>query len=781
MKEARQYLAAGLSVLPADRERKHPAIPSWKEFQTRLPTEREVDGWFKASDGAVCVICGKVSGNVEVIDFDNHGELFPKWAEAIPQELFDRLVMEQTPSGGFHVAYRCEKEVCGNIKLAVGMRDGKRVTLIETRGEGGLVLCAPTRGYALKQNGYDRLPVLTDNERVTLLQAAYDLNEEAEEEHIAQTVPSQCPQRPAQPSARADFAVRPGDDYNRRGDLRALLLAHGWKFLRKTQDGNEHWQRPGKSGDQNSATLKDSSFYVFSSNAEPFEAGKSYSPFTAYAILEHGGDYTKAASALLAEGYGQSAPKPDRTDGIDWECLAARAHQENPTVHETEPQPPPPAQECFPSEILAKMEAPEDTGEDSLVETIPFPEELYDIPGLVGDVMKTTLRYSNKPNRPLALAGALALMSYLAARKVKSPTGLRPNVYLLALADSGSGKERPRDVNQLILEEIQKDDGLLDRVSSGEGIEDALKAYPALFWMCDEFYSTLQEMMAERKDSKDTMMEYLLKLYTNSHKFIKTRARASLTPVKIRFPHLTLFATTTPDGFFENLREKFLLDGMYARLNVMVAEKAGRGRLPPELEVPQDIIERARLWAHYTPPQTGNLTELPLAVPYTADAAMLAEELFDRQEDECEKARKNEEPQWKISVWNRACETALRYALIYACSIALKPEDTVITAEAVRWGEKFMWWEIRNKFFLTERHYFRTDFERIAESVIEVMRRWHRKNGEDTPMPGWKFNRRTKHLPPNILNAVIESLGKQRRLFFGAWKNGMVYSLHQLK
>ena len=42
-------------------------------------------------------------------------------------------------------------------------------------------------------------------------------------------------------------------------------------------DGNEHWQRPGKKGDGTSATLKDGSFYVFSSNASPFEPEKSYS------------------------------------------------------------------------------------------------------------------------------------------------------------------------------------------------------------------------------------------------------------------------------------------------------------------------------------------------------------------------------------------------------------------------------------------------------------------------------------------------------------------------
>ena len=315
MKEPRQYLASGLSVLPADRTRKCPSVASWKEFQERRPTEAEVDSWFRASDDAVCVVCGKVSGNLECIDFDNRGELFPKWAEALPQGLFDRLVIERTPSGGFHVSYRCAEPVCGNLKLAVGMRDGKRTTLIETRGEGGLILCAPSQGYALCQNDYAHLPTLSKEERETLLNAAWKLNELAEEE---QHEPPQQEHAPGavQPTAPCGTQVRPGDDFNARGDFRSLLQRHGWKPLRTTADGNEHWQRPGKKGDGTSATLKDGSFYVFSSNASPFEPGKSYSPFMAYALLEHGGDCAEAASALSREGYG-NGPAQDAS-GIDW-------------------------------------------------------------------------------------------------------------------------------------------------------------------------------------------------------------------------------------------------------------------------------------------------------------------------------------------------------------------------------------------------------------------------------------------------------------------------------
>ena len=133
---AQEYLAAGLSVLPASRQKKHPVLKAWTEYQTRLPEEQEVKKWFSTRRDALCVVCGKVSGNLEVIDFDNHGELYDAWKTFVPEELLSRLVIERSQSGGFHVTYRCENEICGNLKLAVGMRDDRRTTLIETRGEG---------------------------------------------------------------------------------------------------------------------------------------------------------------------------------------------------------------------------------------------------------------------------------------------------------------------------------------------------------------------------------------------------------------------------------------------------------------------------------------------------------------------------------------------------------------------------------------------------------------------------------------------------------------------
>lgn len=322
LRAASAYLSAGLCVLPARLAEKRPALAGWKDYQKRLPTEAEVSAWFANRHDALCIVTGAVSGNLELIDFDNGGELFDRWAKLVEAEapgLMGRLFIEQSQSGGRHAIYRCAVPLCGNIHLAqraVPAPDDKTVviagktykprrnatgaweiilTLIETRGEGGLFLCHPTPGYELLQGDLADLPLVTAEERDVLLEAAWSLNELI-------PLPVAVPPDP-QPHLQGE---RPGDAFNARGDVAALLVQHGWTLARDGE--NQYWRRPGKTSGW-SATLKGRVFFVFSSNAAPFDGPKAYGPFAVYTILEHGGDYTRAAAALRAQGYG-SVPLP---------------------------------------------------------------------------------------------------------------------------------------------------------------------------------------------------------------------------------------------------------------------------------------------------------------------------------------------------------------------------------------------------------------------------------------------------------------------------------------
>lgn len=130
-------------------------------------------------------------------------------------------------------------------------------------------------------------------------------------------------------SMNEHFVVHPCYDFIARGDIRAVLLKHGWTSLGVQPDGNEHWRRPGKT-EGNSATLKDGVFYVFSSNASPFEPNRPYNVFSAYTLLEHNGDYRKATTELLKQGYGKAA---DESSGVDLGALPG----EQPANKETPP------------------------------------------------------------------------------------------------------------------------------------------------------------------------------------------------------------------------------------------------------------------------------------------------------------------------------------------------------------------------------------------------------------------------------------------------------------
>lgn len=328
---AEALIAAGLCVLPAIRrgDEKRVALSKWKPYQERLPTTDELESWFVGQTDAMCIVCGSVSGNLEMIDFDLGGEAFNAWKQAVNEQspgLLDRLVIETTPSGGFHVVYGCDDPVSGNMKLASRVIEADSsepitiwakdytprktsegqwqvtITMIETRGEGGLFLCDPSDGYELIQGELVAPPTITSDERDILLGCAWALDE----------LPRAIVGSQAVPVLPVSESLRPGDDFNETGDSREVLKRHGWTLVKPGD--NEHWRRPGKVAGT-SATLKDRVFYVFSTNAAPFEAGKGYAPFAVYAMLEHNGDFTKAASALASDGFG-SVPDTD-THGVD--------------------------------------------------------------------------------------------------------------------------------------------------------------------------------------------------------------------------------------------------------------------------------------------------------------------------------------------------------------------------------------------------------------------------------------------------------------------------------
>ena len=100
-------------------------------FPTPHVSQSEWKNWY--IDDALFIICGAVSGNLLVFDFDQQGKVYEDFKAQVPTELFDRLVVETSQSGGKHVIIRLDCPIGKGNKIAV---DENKNVLIETRGEG---------------------------------------------------------------------------------------------------------------------------------------------------------------------------------------------------------------------------------------------------------------------------------------------------------------------------------------------------------------------------------------------------------------------------------------------------------------------------------------------------------------------------------------------------------------------------------------------------------------------------------------------------------------------
>jgi len=661
---AKRYLDAGLCVLPARRDQKRPTV-AWKAFQSRLPTASEIDAWFSNGHNALCVLAGTVSGQVELIDFDNGGELFQRWCEkvrAAAPGLLERLVLSKTQSDGRHAAYRHEASGCGNLKLAQRRcDDGKIVTLIETRGEGGLFLCAPTDGYELIQGDLADLPILTEIERDILLRAAWELTE-----YLPPVVdgPSNNPavgQRSVlsvgQCGSLPDNADRPGDDFNCRGDVRGVLEQHGW--VRTRGGENEYWRRPGKETGT-SATLKDRVFYVFSSNATPFEPNRGYSPFAVYSLLACGGDFEQAARSLRELGFGGDS-LADSAAGA--EIFA--------TAQACGPQPP--------DDSDNRHDGPD------IADPGPFPAHLLEgLPELVQVAMDYYMTNAIEAQPVMFMASFLAATGTILGHKVKDASGLRTNIYTVGALGTGGGKEATRETVDRIFQRA----GLASMCGAEEFASDAgmIKAVsiqnPILFQI-DEFGRLMHSIQIGARHSPHlyNIASALLKLYSKANGTFRSKAYADAKRnMRIDYPHVCVYGTTVLGNFWDALSYEAVKDGFLPRLMIFETPGENIEGQGQETEPPKDLVDFFIYWAARR--ITGGDLERqypgPMVVPYSPEAAQIMEDF--RAEQKREVAAYDE----LGPLWSRARENAGKVALIHACW--RNSEQPIVETDSARWA-----------------------------------------------------------------------------------------------
>ena len=277
---AKEYLSYQLSVIPT-KEDKRPAL-SWTPYQNERMRESEVERNFAGKNvQGLGIVCGAVSGNLEVIDVDTKYDLtgtlweeFKELIEGTLPDVWETLVVAETKSGGYHIYYRCD-EVSGNLKLANrpttaeekaktcqkeidkgatakeantrAANDNTRV-LLETRGEGGCVIAYPTTGYQYIQGDLSSIPTITQEQRRILHAIAKSFDQTPTQEETPKGADTSTS------SAKDSSNKSPFDDYNERGDLVGFLEGKGWKVV-SGRGTKVHLLRPGQTDTKTSGNF----------------------------------------------------------------------------------------------------------------------------------------------------------------------------------------------------------------------------------------------------------------------------------------------------------------------------------------------------------------------------------------------------------------------------------------------------------------------------------------------------------------------------------------------
>ena len=125
------YRELDFAVIPLAYGEKTPAIPSWKEYQARKPTDEEISFWFSRRSN-IGVVTGAVSANLTVLDFDEPNAFTCFFGAH--EELVKKTLTVRTGKG-IHVYLR-------SFKSTPSFKISK--LKLDVKGEGSYVVAPPS-------------------------------------------------------------------------------------------------------------------------------------------------------------------------------------------------------------------------------------------------------------------------------------------------------------------------------------------------------------------------------------------------------------------------------------------------------------------------------------------------------------------------------------------------------------------------------------------------------------------------------------------------------------
>jgi hypothetical protein len=359
---------------------------------------------------------------------------------------------------------------------------------------------------------------------------------------------------------------------------------------------------------------------------------------------------------------------------------------------------PHPAEGLLRSLETPQVQAPEEVNAAPIPKSKPMPSGWDQAGGILGQMIDLMVSTAKRPQPVLALGASLCALSVLMGRNYRTERNIRPNVYIVGIAESGAGKNHAR----VVINELFRRANVLqhlggNKIASGAGLLAAVLREPSILFLNDEFGMFLGAVTDRRRSPRylTEIMDVLTELYTTSGTTYFGTEYASNQHNNshrvIHQPCVSLYGTTTRIHFWQALQADNMSDGSLARFLVLISEDDFPDSNPNfgVIDPPQSLIDSLILVHQGGGKSSGNLEDVagvvavvpnPRVVPMTAQAL----DRFKKLDDEIIAKLRLSHGTAQTSILARIEENATKLALIRA--VSNDPVDPVIEEADAEWG-----------------------------------------------------------------------------------------------
>jgi len=356
---------------------------------------------------------------------------------------------------------------------------------------------------------------------------------------------------------------------------------------------------------------------------------------------------------------------------------------------------------------------------------------LNDIMLLAPSALKTlhmTLLNNSWIKQPeLALGAILSLGSTLISRKVIFQ-GLSPNLYILNISPSGSGKDKPQSFVKEILINMRADSllGSGDYVSDAS-LMDGLANKPVRLDVLDEAGGILRSVNTGKSEYNGKMADVLAELYTSSNTKYLGRQTAEGNKGACYRPNVNILASTTPAGFSEGVSRTAIEKGLMGRFLIFLGDNTAQAaRLRSFPKVPKHVLDQLQFWYSFRVEdyaedagelELGGITQTFIDMKASSEAEDTLDEIFKEFDNMRRNAEKTDP---KLPIIARLYQQMIKLVMVSASFRTLQAVPVIQKAD-VEFARELILYYYSNVENVVDKYIFENKTQMNSQKMINII------------------------------------------------------------